>query len=210
MQIIEHQAFDEKSASNSIKPIEQVPLRGVFYDRHMEVIASNSPAYTLRITPSEYDRKLSRLLETVIDADPGFIDKILYNNRFYSKYLPIRIKRGIDFKAVSWLEENSEHLPGVDYIVEMQRSYPAGIVGSHLFGYNKEISPQALEKEKNYYSPGDYVGNSGIEKTYEKDLRGQKGYNYVLVDAKRKEIRSEEHTSELQSPCNLVCRLLLE
>ena len=188
MQIIEHQAFDEKSASNSIKPIEQIPLRGVFYDRNMEVIASNSPAYTLRITPAEYDRKLNRLIETVIDADTGFIDKILYNNRFYSKYLPIRIKRGIDFKAVSWLEENSEHLPGVDYVVEMQRSYPAGIVGSHLFGYNKEISPQTLEKEKNYYSPGDYVGNSGIEKTYEKVLRGQKGYNYVLVDAKRKEI----------------------
>jgi penicillin-binding protein 2 len=188
MQIVEHQAFDEKSASNSIKPIEQVPLRGVFYDRNMEVIASNSPAYTLRITPADYDKKLSRILETVIDADTGFIDKVLYNNRYYSKYLPIRIKRGIDFKAVSWLEENSEHLPGVDYIVEMQRSYPAGIVGSHLFGYNKEISPAALEKEKNYYSPGDYVGNSGIEKTYEKDLRGQKGYNYVLVDAKRKEI----------------------
>jgi len=188
MQIIEHQAFDEKSASNSIKPIEQIPLRGVFYDRNMEVIASNSPAYTLRITPSEYDRKLNPLLETVIDADAGFIDKILYNNRFYSKYLPIRIKRGINFKAVSWLEENAEHLPGVDYVVEMQRSYPAGIVGSHLFGYNKEISPAALEKEKNYYSPGDYVGNSGIEKTYEKELRGQKGYNYILVDAKRKEI----------------------
>jgi penicillin-binding protein 2 len=188
MQIIEHQAFDEKSASNSIKPIEQIPLRGVFYDRNMEVIASNSPAYTLRITPSEYDRKLSRLVETVIDADSGFINKVLYNNRFYSKYLPIRIKRGIDFKAVSWLEENAEHLPGIDYVVEMQRSYPAGIVGSHLFGYNKEISPLALEKEKNYYSPGDYVGNSGIEKTYEKELRGQKGYNYILVDAKRKEI----------------------
>ncbi|MDR3669041.1 MAG: penicillin-binding transpeptidase domain-containing protein, partial [Ignavibacteriaceae bacterium] len=188
MQIIEHQAFDEKSASNSIKPIEQVPLRGVFYDRNMEVIASNSPAYTLRITPADYDKKLNRLLETVIDADSGFISKVLFNNRYYSKYLPIRIKRGIDFKAVSWLEENSEHLPGVDYIVEMQRSYPAGIVGSHLFGYNKEISPAALEKDKNYYSPGDYVGNSGIEKTYEKELRGQKGYNYILVDAKRKEI----------------------
>ena len=187
MQIIDHQAFDEKSASNSIKPLEQVPLRGVFYDRNMEVITGNSPAYTLRITPADYDKSLSRTLETVIDADSGFIDKILYNNRYYSKYLPIRIKRGIDFKAVAWLEENSEHLHGVDFIVEMQRDYPAGIIGSHLFGYEKEISPQALEKEKNYYSPGDYVGNSGIEKTYEKELRGEKGFNYVLVDAKRKE-----------------------
>lgn len=187
MQIIDHQAFDEKSASNSIKPLEQVPLRGVFYDRNMEVITGNSPAYTMRITPAEYDKSLSRILETVIDVDSGFIDKVLYNNRFYSKYLPIRIKRGIDFKAVSWLEENSEHLHGVDFIVEMQRDYPAGIIGSHLFGYEKEISPASLEKEKNYYSPGDYVGNSGIEKTYEKELRGEKGFNYVLVDAKRKE-----------------------
>ena len=187
MQIIDHKSFDEKSASNSIKPLEQVPLRGVFYDRNMEVITGNSPAYTLRITPSEYDKSLSRVLETVIDADSGFIDKILYNNRYYSKYLPIRIKRGIDFKAVSWLEENSEHLHGVDFIVEMQRDYPAGIIGSHLFGYEKEISPDALEKDKNYYSPGDYVGHSGIEKTYEKELRGEKGFNYVLVDAKRKE-----------------------
>lgn len=174
MQIIEHQVFDEKSASNSIKPIEQIPLRGVFYDRNMEVIASNTPAYTLRITPAEYDRKLSRLLETVIDADSGFIDKVLYNNRFYSKYLPIRIKRGIDFKAVSWLEENAEHLPGIDYVVEMQRSYPAGIVGSHLFGYNKEISPQALEKEKIIILPAIMLGTQVLRKLMKKNFVARK------------------------------------
>ncbi len=188
MQIINHEEYDEKSASNSIKAIEQIPLRGVFLDRNGKVVVSNIPAYTLRITPADYDHKLNLLLENVLDVDSGYIDKILYNNRIYSKYVPVRIKRGIDFKTVSWLEENSEFLPGVDYIVEMQRGYPAGIMGSHMFGYTKEISPEQLKKDKDYYEPGDYVGHNGLEKTYEKFVRGEKGYNYVLVDSRRKEI----------------------
>lgn len=188
MQIVEHESFKEQAANNSIKAIEQTPLRGVFYDRNMNVVVNNVPAYTLRITPAYYDKKLTPVLEAVLGVEPGYINKILYSNREFSKYIPVRIKRGIDFKVVSWLEENSEHLPGVDYIVEMQRGYPAGIRGSHIFGYTKEISPALLEKHKDYYKPGDYIGYSGIEKAYEKYLRGKKGYDYVLVDSKRKEI----------------------
>ncbi len=188
MQIIEQQAYDEKSANNSIKAIEQTPLRGIFYDRNGEVLVNNIPAYTLRITPAYYDKKLNKILEAVLEVDSGYISKILYNNRIYSKFLPVRIKRGVDFKVISWYEENSENLPGVDYVVEMQRGYPDNVIGSHAFGYTKEISPGQLEKDKDYYSPGDIVGYTGIEKTYEKLLRGEKGYDYVLVDSKRKEI----------------------
>ncbi len=189
MQIVEHQTYDDKSSRNSIKAIEQTPLRGVFYDRNMNVLVNNIPAYTLRIIPSEYDKKLSPMLDAVLGADSGYVNKILYNNRMYSKYIPVRIKRGIDFKVVSWLEENSEHLPGVDYIVEMQRGYPDDIRGSHVFGYTKEISPKQLEKDKDdYYRPGDYVGNNGIEKAYEKYLRGKKGYKYEMVDSRRRVI----------------------
>jgi penicillin-binding protein 2 len=134
MQILQQESYEEKSADNSIKGIEQIPLRGIFLDRNKKVIVSNIPAYTLRITPADYDRKLNKFLETVLEVDSGYIDRILFNNRIYSKYIPIRIKRGIDFKVVSWLEENSEHLFGIDYVVEMQRGYPAGIMGSHMFG----------------------------------------------------------------------------
>ena len=187
MQIIQHNTYDEKSADNSIKSIEQIPLRGVFFDRNGEVVVNNIPAYTLRITPAYYDKKLNKILETVLNVEPGYINKILYNNRVFSKYVPIRIKRGVDFKVISWYEENSEDLPGVDYVVEMQRGYPDDIMGSHMFGYTKEVSPQQLKKD-DYYKPGDYVGYSGIEKQYEYYLRGKKGYKFMLVDSKRKEI----------------------
>jgi len=200
MQILQQESYEEKSADNSIKGIEQIPLRGVFLDRNRKVIVSNIPAYTLRITPADYDRKLNKFLESVLEADSGYIDRILFNNRIYSKYIPIRIKRGIDFRVVSWLEENSEYLHGVDYVVEMQRGYPAGIMGSHMFGYTKEISPQQLGKNKEFYKPGDYVGHNGIEKTYEELLRGIKGYNYILVDSKRKEIgKYKDGTDDVSS-----------
>ncbi|MBZ0198350.1 MAG: penicillin-binding protein 2 [Ignavibacteriaceae bacterium] len=200
MQVVQKQAYDDKSAGNSIKAIEQTPLRGVFLDRNSKVLADNIPAYTLRITPADYDTSLNRIIESVLDSEPGYISKILFNNRIYSKYVPIRIKRGIGFETVSWLEENEEHLNGVDYIVEMQRGYPAGVMASHMFGYTKEISPKQLAKENEYYRPGDYVGNNGIEKEYEKNLRGEKGFNYILVDSKRKEIgRYKDGTEDKSS-----------
>lgn len=190
MQIINHQIYDEQSAGNSIKSIEQIPFRGVFYDRNLNLLVDNIPAYTLQITPANYDTSLNEILDAVLGFEDGTITKILERNKIYSKYVPIKIKRGIDFKVVSWLEENSNYLPGVDYIVEMQRGYPFGVMGSHVFGYSKEISPKQYQKEKDYYRPGDYVGHNGIEKAYEVELRGQKGFKYVLVDSKRKEIGS--------------------
>lgn len=200
MQILSRKSYEEKSANNSIKGIEQIPFRGVFYDRNLKVMVDNIPAYTLRITPADYDPKLNRLLDKILGVDSGYVASILLKNKIYSRYIPIRIKRGIDFNVVSWLEENSEHLPGVDYIVEMQRGYPLGVKGSHAFGYTKEISPDHLEKEKDYYKPGDYVGNNGIEKQYEKDLRGIKGFNYVLVNSKRKEIgKYKDGTQDVKS-----------
>lgn len=188
MQILNQQIYDEKSAGNSIKAIEQTPFRGVFYDRNLNLLVDNIPAYTLQITPADYDTSLNKLLDAMLDFKEGTVSNILMRNRIYSKYVPIRIKRGIDFKVVSWLEENSNYLPGVDYIVEMQRGYPFGVMGSHLFGYSKEISPKQYQQEKDYYRPGDYVGHNGIEKAYEMDLRGKKGFKYVLVDSKRREI----------------------
>lgn len=188
MQILNQHAYDVKSSENSIKKIDLDPLRGVFYDKNMQVIVSNAPAYTLRITPAYYDRKLDHLLEVVIDADSGFIEQLLIENKKFSIYLPLKIKRGIDFRAAAWIEENSEQLPGVDYIIEMHRNYPAGIMASHLFGYTKEISADQLKSENDYYRQGDFVGSNGIEKTYEYFVRGVKGTKYVIMNSNRKEI----------------------
>ena len=188
MQILYRIEYDKKSTDNSIKSLELQPLRGVFYDRNYKVLVSNNPAYTLRVTPAYYDTSLNRIIESVIGTEPGYVKNLLQKNRIYSKFLPVKIRRGVDFKVIAWFEENSEHLSGVDYIIELQRFYPEGIIASHTFGYTKEISPEQLAKEKENYKPGDYVGHNGIEKTYEKLICGTKGYSFVLVDSKQRRI----------------------
>lgn len=188
MQILNRIEYDKKSTDNSIKSLELQPLRGIFYDRNYKVLVSNVPAYTLRITRAYYDTSLNQTIETVLGTDPGFVKNILKKNKIYSKFLPVKVRRGVDFKVIAWFEENSEHLPGVDYIIEMQRFYPADVIASHTFGYTKEISPEQLSREREFHILGDYVGHSGLEKTYEKLICGTKGYSYVLVDSRQRRI----------------------
>jgi len=189
MQVLEFEKFDAKSSSNSIKAIEQIPLRGVFYDRNMNLLVENTPAYTVRIFPAEYNTKANKFLEGVLGLDSGYIANQLYKNRIFSKFVPIKIQRGASFEAVGWIEENKENLPGVDYIIEMQRNYPSGVMGAHVFGYSKEISQKQLEQNSDgFYNPGDLIGYSGLERSYEEFIRGKKGFNYILVDSRRREI----------------------
>jgi len=188
MQILDQTSYDDKAADNSIKMIELSPRRGVLFDRNLKLLVNNIPTYTLRITPADYNKKLNKILESVLKVKPGYIDKVLNQNKVYSKYLPLKIKRGINFDIVAWLEENSDNLPGVDYIVDLHRGYPAGVYGSHIFGYAKEIARKQLKKEKEFYKLGDFVGYKGIEKYYEKLLRGTKGSKFVLVNSSRKKI----------------------
>lgn len=187
MQIVDHEKYEAESTNNSIKAIEQTPLRGVFYDRHQKLLVENVPAYTVRIIPALYDTKNNKKLEALLNFSTGTIDTILKKNKSYSQYIPIRIKRGVDFQTISWIEENSENIPGVDYIIEMQRNYPANVMASHIFGYIKEVNPEHIKIDK-FYSPGDLIGYNGLEKSYEKYLRGKKGYNFILVDSKGRDI----------------------
>ena len=200
MQILNQTSYEDKSAGNSIKPIEELPLRGAFYDRNFRLLVNNIPAYTLQIVPDQYDSKLNRILETVLEVEPGFINKVLDENKQYSKFLPVKIKRGISFDIVAWLEENSENLPGVNYIVEMHRGYPGKVSGSHIFGYLREINTGELQKEDDYYHRGDNIGANGLEKAYEKLLRGSKGNRFVLVNSRRKELGPFNNGSEDINP----------
>lgn len=187
LQIVEHTKFDKESTENSVKAIDLTPLRGVFYDRNRELLVENTPAYTIRITPAYYDTSNNKFVEKIAGLDPGAIRTILRKNRDYSKFTPIKVKRGVTFTSVAWLEENSELLQGVDYIIELQRGYPGGVKGSHIFGYSKEVSKNQIKNDP-YYIAGDLIGYNGIERKYEPVIRGIKGKTFIIVDSKGREI----------------------
>ncbi|MCF8260542.1 MAG: penicillin-binding protein 2 [Melioribacteraceae bacterium] len=194
MQILDTFLYEEKSDENSVKKIVKSAPRGIFYDRNYNVLVSNKPSFELSVIPADYDTSNNKLIENLLGVDPGYISQIMYENRRFSKYVPLVIHRNAGFKLVSWLEENSSFLPGVNYEVSVQRDYSFGVNGAHMFGYIKEISQSEYRKYRDIYGMGDFIGNNGLERSYERYLRGDKGYNYIIVDSKQKFIA--EYTGE--------------
>lgn len=108
----------------------------------------------------------------------------LKRGKIYNRFAPAKIKRDIDFATLTALEEHLNRFPGVDYQVETKRFYPTKAKATHLFGYTKEISDQQLQEANGEYHPGDLIGATGLEAAYERYLRGQKGYEFLTVNAK--------------------------
>lgn len=200
LQILDRSTFEEKSRENSIRKVVVDAPRGIFLDRNGEVLVSNKPSYDIQIIPFEYKRELDPILEKRLGLDSGYVSTVLRKYRIYSKYSPRLIKRDVSFEVISWLEENSQKLPGVQYKVGLQRDYSFGINGAHIFGYISEISAEMLNKNKETYDLGDFVGVNGLEKKYEKYLRGEKGYRLVVVDARGKPIRNYEEGKKNKKP----------
>lgn len=200
MQILDNYFYQEKSLENSVKK-EMIPApRGVFFDRNFKVIVSNKPAFTVEILPSKYSGNYNQVIEKFLDVDTGYISTLLDQNKNYSPYVPLKIKRNSNFSFIAWLQENKEMLNGIDFDVELQRDYSFGIKGSHIFGYTKEISSEQYKQLRSTYDMGDYIGFSGLEKTYEELLRGEKGYSLTLVDARQRTIGKYLEGEEDHSP----------
>ncbi len=186
MQLLNRDMYEEKSNENSIKTKIINPARGILYDRNVDLLLGNKASFILQITPDNYNYENTNIIETVLEVDSGYIDLILQKNKKYSKYSPRNIQRNVGNNAISWVDENRDKLPGVDFTVQTQRDYSFGVMASHAFGYTQEINRKTLSKMKDTYSLGDYIGTSGIEKAYEKYLRGSKGKEFYIVNSRQK------------------------
>lgn len=189
LQVLQREEYGKESQKNSIKKIVETPARGMMYDRNGKILVDNKPSYTLTITPFSFDKSLVYDIAKLIDEDPDYILELLSKAKGTNRFNPIKIKHDIDFKTVAYIEENREKLKGVSYQVESLRMYPHGIRGSHMYGYNSEINEKQLEdQEESYYKQGDIVGATGLERQYEKNLRGEKGSKLILVDVNGREV----------------------
>ena len=183
--------------NNALRFVTQYPARGKVYDRNGKLLVFNEAVYDLMVIPKQVAKSNDTLnpfdtLEFCLLLD---IDKESF------------IERMAKAKAVSYLKpspfmtqvskENYAHIAEVLYRyrgfyfqTRTVRHYPQAIA-AHTLGDIGEISSKELEKdEEGYYRQGDYVGKSGIEKSYEKELRGVKGLKVMMVDVHNREMGS--------------------
>lgn len=184
LQLLYHTEFGKKSEENSVRTIVTEPVRGFIFDRNGQLVVDDGPLFSITVSPASFDTTNLLYLSSLLNMDVQTLQERIARGRAYSRFSLTRVKRDVDFKTLSAVEENMYLMPGVSYDVESKRLYPFKICAPHLLGYCKEISDAQLAKSGTIYQPGDLIGSSGIEASYETFLRGEKGYEFISINSK--------------------------
>lgn len=197
LQIREGPYYLDLSENNRTRLVLLEPARGLIYDRNGVLLANNVPSFSLYVTLEDVkDREaLIQKLTDLLNLDPALIRKKLTGKG--SKLLPRKVKDRLTLRDATVIESHRLDLPGVMIQVESQRNYPGGVTASHILGYVGEISADQLEKEEFAdLHQGSVVGQYGVEKSYDRHVRGQAGQKSVEVDA----LGHEKKTTVVEKP----------
>lgn len=113
MQIFFYNKYEGKSTGNSIKIVEQTPLRGVLYDRNLNLMVDNIPSYTVRITPADYDTTMSPLLETMLSLPKTPFHTYCRNIKNTVSTIQYELKEGPVSKKLGGLKKIRNGCPGL-------------------------------------------------------------------------------------------------
>ncbi len=181
LQVVEGHKYRSDSEAQAIKTVRIEPFRGNVFDRNGNMLVHNEPSFSVILTPNDFHRNAIPLLCSILGIDSLEIIKLLDANKGFSKFVPIKIHRDADFRIVSLIEEYSDHLSGVEIMIDSKRLYEFEGNMAHVLGYTREISKEQLARTPFLYQ-GDQIGQSGIELTYDDDLRGREGLQFVTVN----------------------------
>ncbi len=188
------QMYDDKYkelSQNNIVHLEPIfPSRGIITDRYDSILVENQPSYDFNIVPKQfYLEDTFQLLNSFAISTEELIDKINTAKK-YSSYRPSLFYKDMDQKHFASIQSNLYDLKGLYHNPKPTRFYPNPVL-SHVLGYVAEInSDQLLYDTTSYYRSGDLIGISGIEKMYENELRGNKGYKLKLYDVRGESVGS--------------------
>jgi penicillin-binding protein 2 len=213
LQLVQHDYYRTKAEDNRISVVPLVPNRGLILDRNGVVLARNESQYTLEISPQKVDNVEATIgqLATVIEIGPR------ERSRFRKLRAEIRAAESFPIKTrltddeVARFSANAYRFPGVEIKARLFRNYPMGERASHVLGYIGRISDKDLERLETdgvaaNYKGSDFIGKSGIEASYERELHGVTGSAQVEIDAGGRGIRTLASTPP-QAGNNLVLTL---
>lgn len=174
--------YAKQSDGNRLRQSRILAPRGIIYDSEGKELVNNLPGYAVVLQKqSSYKpetlQRLSNLLQMSVEEINA---KIKASENFYE---PIMLKNNLDQQMVTKIEEQRRYMPEVMLSVQPIRNYPYHELAVHALGYVGEVSAYEIEQGlfKNI-SQGSLVGKAGLEKTYDKYLRGEDGAFMEEVD----------------------------
>jgi penicillin-binding protein 2 len=184
------QVIDDRyklSADNNVlRKLIIYPARGIILDRTEKVLVQNEPVYDLMVIPAQVKTFDTLEFCRLLGISKINFDKKLKKASNYSRYKASLFEKQLS--AVTWaaLQEKIFEFPGFYEQKRSVRYYPDSTAAQFL-GYIGEVNDQEIEKFNGFYTQGDYIGKSGIEKSYEELLRGQRGVKNIMVDVHNRE-----------------------
>ncbi len=186
LQVLQGERFTYLSKSNRIR-IKTIPsIRGMVFDRKGRLLVDSRPSFDLLFVPEDsQDPKFTlRHLARLLGMDDGQFLKALDKKKDRLPFGEVVLDRDVNWRTVVALETHERDLPGVTLRVRPKRSYLHNGMNAHLVGYLGEIGPAQLKTlRQEGYSMGDKIGQFGLEKKWERYLRGRSGKQQVEVDA---------------------------
>lgn len=183
--------YKEKAKNQSLRNITQYPARGLMYDRNGGLLVYNEAVYDLMVIP-----RMVKDLDTNYFCNALGISREDFLARMEKAYSYSPYSASIFMKQISKEEfgrwENLLYKFKGFYISKRTLRLYERPIAAHVLGYVGEVNEHDLE-ENPYYKRGDYIGKSGLEASYEEQLRGVKGKKIMQVDVHNREIGSYMH-----------------
>jgi penicillin-binding protein 2 len=189
LQILQGTEFRKISESNRLRVIGIPAPRGIIYDRNGIPLVRNIPYFCASLIPGEFNEENVRGVAKLLGmSEEELEEKISKNGE--SPFSPVRLKEGLSFKEVNYIEARRSDFPGLMVEIEVSRGYILGKTGAHLVGYLGRLTPaQSKDPQFRDVPPDAFIGQMGVEKLYDKTLRGIAGQRVIEVDALGRELR---------------------
>ena len=180
--------YKKSADSNAFLKKVEYPSRGVIHDRHGKLMVYNQPAYDIMVIMNEAKDHIDtlELCQALGITKDYFIERMEQiqdrsKNPGYSRFTQQLFMSQLNDREFSVFQEKMFRFPGFYVQRRSIRCYEYPYA-AHVLGDVAEVSPSDIE-EDDYYQAGDYIGKLGVERSYEKQLRGEKGIQILLRDA---------------------------
>jgi penicillin-binding protein 2 len=191
LQILGADNYRVLAEQNRIRKVPVLAPRGKIFDRYGRILVDNYPSvscYLLREQQKNLEADLP-LIAAGLHIPVADIQATLRHFQYAPKYQPIPLKQDITPDEQAFIAAHRDELPELETLDEQRRLYPKDGFAAHLIGYVGEVSENELSQERfAAYEPGDVVGKSGVEETYDDILRGTDGSRDIVVNSHGKEV----------------------
>ena len=182
MQLWRTDYYSKQADGNRLRQSRILAPRGMIYDCNGKILVNNLPGYAVALQKqSKYDKEMLKRVSVLLDIPLEKIEQKIKDNEYYSE--PVVLKTNISTELVTKIEEQRRDLPDVILQVQPIRNYLHNSLAVHALGYVGEVSSYEIERGLfKDVTQGSIVGKYGLEKTYDKILRGEDGTLMEEVD----------------------------